>query len=203
MAKKSNKKRFPIKKGKSKQTNIFLKNSKRMLSGGIILGVLGIIATIYFALFPNPIRDFIIERWGNPLEINPAEKEIRFSADGNNWNEDFFVYLINKTSNSYYDINITSEFPNPIDISVLPVDSNEFSTINSGNGTISIGSDFMIAGEIKEKGTEIIQTVINNIGPNETKKIKVAVNKKNYNQNFRLEFKVSGFNKTPKPIFNK
>lgn len=174
-----------------------------MLYFGITLGVLGILATVYFALFPNPLRDFFIERWGSPLVINPSEKDILCSPDGNNWNEEFFAYLINKTSHSYYDINITSEFPRSIDISVLPVDSNEFSTIKSRNGAIAIGSDFMLAGENAETGDKFVQTVINNIAPNKTKKIVVTINKRDYIQNFRLELKVSGFSKTPKPIFNK
>ena len=170
------------------------------------MGVIGILITIIFgvvSIFPNPIRDFILEWIGRPLQIKPKQKDILFSEDGDNWSESFFVYLTNNTNNTYYDINIISEFPNSIDIDILPENSDEFSAIGSKDGKIFIGSAFMLAGEIKEKRAKIVQTVINNIGPNEKKKIKVVVNKKDYNKNFRLEFKVGGFNKVPKSILNK
>jgi hypothetical protein len=195
MTKKNRKNKDNIKK----KNIITLRNALSFFAG--LIGVLSLIFAIWS--LPNPVHDFLIETFGSPLEINPAEKGILLSADANNWNEEFFIYLNNKTSNTYYDINITSEFPNATDVSILPVDSNEFTSLEAGNGTISIGTDFAIFGVIKESGMKITQTVINNIGPNETKKIKVSVNTKNYNQNFRLSFKVSGFNKTPKPIFSR
>lgn len=170
------------------------------------MGVIGILITIIVgivSIFPNPIRDFIFEWLGRPLQIKPKQKDILFSEDGDSWSEIFFVYLTNNTNNTYYDINIISEFPNSIDIDILPENSDEFSVIGSKDGKIFIGSDFMLAGENKEKRTKIVQTVINNIGPNEKKKIKVVVNKKDYNKNFRLEFKVGGFNKISKSILNK
>ena len=170
------------------------------------MGVIGILITIIVGIvgiFPNPIRDFILEWIGRPLQIKPKQKDILFSKDGDNWSEKIFVYLTNNTNNTYYDINIISEFPNSIDIDILPENSDEFSVIGSKGGKIFIGSDFMLAGENKEKRTKIVQTVINNIGPNKKKKIKIVVNKKDYNENFRLEFKVGGFNKIPKSILNK
>ena len=174
-----------------------------IINSGIIIGIIGILITIIVGIFPNPIRDFILEWIGRPLQIKPKQKDILFSKDGDNWSENFFVYLTNNTNNTYYDINIISEFPNSIDIDILPENSDEFSVIGSKNGKIFIGSDFMLAGENKEKRTKIVQTVINNVGPNEKKKIKVVVNKKDYNKNFRLEFKVGGFNKISKSILNK
>ena len=166
---------------------------------GIIIGVIAIIV----GLFPNPIRDFFIEKWGKPLEIRPSSKEILFAKNGDNWNEDFFVYLINNTNHSYYDINIISEFPDPVDVSILPEGPSEFSLIGTKDAGIMMGSDFQINGVNKEKGTKIVQTVINNISPNEKKKIKVSIDKNNYNKDLLLEFRVSGFSKTPKPILNK
>jgi hypothetical protein len=170
---------------------------------GIIIGVIGIIVTIIVGIFPNPIRDFILERIGKSLQIKPRKKDILFSEDGNNWSETFFVYLTNNTNNTYYDISIISEFPSSIEVDILPENSSEFSGVGSKDGKMFIGLDFMLAGEIKEKKAKIVQTVINNIGPNEKKKIKVVVNKRDYSKNFRLKFKVSGFSKTSKPILNK
>ena len=170
---------------------------------GIIIGVIGIFITLIVGIFPNPIRDYILERIGRPLQITPKQKDILFSEDGDNWSEIFFVYLTNNTNNTYYDINIISEFPNSIDIDILPENSDEFSVIESKDGKIFIGSDFMLAGENKEKRAKIVQTVINNIGPNEKKKIRVVVNKKDYKKNFRVEFKVDGFNKISKSILSK
>lgn len=170
---------------------------------GIIIGVISILITIIVGTFPNPIRDFILEWIGRPLQIKPKKKDILFSEDGDNWSEIFFVYLTNNTNNTYYDINIISEFPNSINIDILPENPDEFSGIESKDGKIFIGSDFMLAGENKEKRAKIVQTVINNIGPNEKKKIRVVVNKKDYSKNFRLEFKVGGFNKNSKSILNK
>jgi len=170
---------------------------------GIITFFIGIMATVIIGLFPNPIRDFFIEKWGEPLKIKPSSKEILFSKNGDNWNEQFFVYLINNTNHTYYDINIISEFPDSIDISILPESPSEFSQIGQKNAGFMIGSDFIIGMKNEEKGTKITQTVINNVGPDEKKKIKVIINKNNYNKDFSLKFKVSNFNRNPKPIFNK
>lgn len=177
-----------------------------IVDSGIVMGVVGILIAvvgILVSVFPNPIRDFILERIGRQIQIKPKRKILTCSENGENWNEEFFVYLTNNTNNTYYDINIGSEFPNSVDVSILPENSGEFSTIRAKGGEISMGTDFMLSGLNKEKGTKIVQTVINNIGPNEKKKIKVVVDKKDYNKNFRLEFKVGGFGKGPKPIFNK
>lgn len=171
---------------------------------GILIGIIGIIITIIIGLFLNPIRDFFIEKWGRPLEIQPSSKEILFSANGNNWNEEFFVYLVNNTSRSYYGIQIFLEFPDSIDISIFPESSSEeFSLIGTKKAGIMVGPDFSINGTNKEKGTKVVETVINNIGPGEKKKIKVSIDKNNYNKNFPLEFQVSRFDKNPKPILNK
>lgn len=147
------------------------------------------------------IRDLYIEK-SKPLEIKPPNKKISVSENGDNWNEEFFIYLINHTENAYYDINIISEFPKDIDLSILSEKSDVVS-FGSKGGRIFIGSDFMLGLENKEKGVKIAQTVINNIGPNEKKKIKVIVNKKDYKKSFNLEFKITNFNKVPKPVLNK
>jgi len=177
-----------------------------IVNGETIMGVVGILIAvigILVSVFPNPIRDFVLERIGRPIQIKPKQKDLLFSANGDNWNEEFFVYLTNNTNNTYYDVNIISEFPNSVDVDILPENSDEFSAIGSKGGGGFVGADFMLAGENREKGTKVIQTVINNIGPNEKKKIKVVVNKKSYSKNFRLEFKVGDFKKIPKSILNK
>jgi len=165
----------------------------------IIVGIVGII----IGIFPNPIRDFFIEKCGRPVKIQPSSKKILFAKNGDNWNEEFFVYLINKTSHSYYDINIVSEFPDSINIKIFPESTNEFSLLGTKDAGIMVGSDLLIEGINKEKGTKIVQTVINNVGPSEKKKIKVFIDKNKYNINFLLEFRVSNFNKNPKPILKK
>ena len=169
------------------------------LTVGIILGLGGIVVGI----FPNPVRDFFIEMWKKPLQISPSSKKVFFSPDEINWNECFYIYLTNKTGHTYYDINITSEFPSIISIDIMPEQASEFSLIGSENAGLMVGSDFMVAMENKENEMRIISTVINNIGPNETKKIKIVIKKGNYYKNFKLNFKVNGFSKNPKPILNK
>lgn len=155
------------------------------------------------SILPSSIRDFILEHIHLSLQIKPNKKNILFSKDGNNWNEEYFVYLVNNTNDTYYDINIAAKYPNPIDVDIFPENSNEFSTIGLKDGQISVGLDFMLCGEKSETKEKVVQTVINNIGPKEKKKIKVIINKNDYDKNFCLELKVGGFSKTAKPVLSK
>lgn len=159
--------------------------------------ILGVISGVF--IIPR-IRGLYVERC-RPLEIKPTNKIISVSKNGDNWNEEFFVYLINNSESPYYDINIVSEFPKDIDLSMLPEKFNTVSLGGKENG-VSVGLDFMLGLENK-KGMGVAQTVINNIGPNEKNKIKVIINKKGYKKDFNLKFKITNFNKIPKPVFKK
>jgi len=162
----------------------------------IIIGI-----TIVLEVFIIPrIRILYVEKW-RPLEIKPTNKRISVSKNGDNWNEEFFVYLINNSESPYYDVNIVSEFPKDIDLSMLPEKFNTVSLGGKENG-VSVGLDFMLVLE-NEQGMGVAQTVINNIGPNERNKIKVIVNKKGYKKDFNLRFKITNFNKIPKPVLKK
>lgn len=183
-----------------------IRNSSSLFWGYFIMAIVGIIIAIigiFVSVFPNPIRDYVIERLGIQLSVKPKRKDIHCSTDGNNWNEEFYIYLTNNTSNTYYDINVVSEYPNSIEVNIFPEDNNEFSALESTQGQVFVGSGFVLCGEIKEHKTKIVQSVINNIGPNEKKKLKVIVNKKDDNKNCCLEFKVGGFNKNPKPLLSR
>jgi len=159
-----------------------------------IAAILIAILAIIIALFPNPIRDFLIEKFGHPLEIQPTSKKLLDLAD---CNEEFFISLINKTNHNYYRINITSEFPNNINVAIFPEKPNLLISPISPNFNFGL----------ENKETRITQTIINNVGPNEIKKMIVVVNKGNYNKNFQQEyqinFNVSGFSKNPQSIISK
>ena len=163
----------------------------------IISLALSIVLGVY--LIPK-IRDFYIEK-SKPLEIRPTNKKISGSENGNNWNEEFFIYLINHSKNPFYDINVISKFPKDIDISILPQKQDEVFLGTRGN-RISVGLDFMLTMEDNENELKTAQTVINNIGPGEKIKIKVTINKKNYKRNFNLLFSIKTFSKIPKPILS-
>jgi len=137
---------------------------------GIVISI-GI--SIILGIFIPKIRNLYVEK-SRPLEIKPTNKRISFSKNGNNWNEEFFVYLINNSDSPYYDINIvSSEFPKDIDLSMLPEKINTVSLGSKENG-VYVGRDFMLVIE-KTEETRVAQTVINNIGPNEKNKIKVII----------------------------
>ena len=137
-----------------------------------------------------------------PLEIKPINKKLSVLENGNNWNEEFFIYLINHSKNPHYDINVISEFPKGLNVSILPEKSDVVSLGTRENG-ISMGIDFMLGLENKEKGIGVAQTVINNIGPNEIKKVKVSVKKNDYRKNFNMKFTLGNFSKIPKPIMER
>ena len=149
----------------------------------------------FFQIFKK--EDYI-----NPIDIQPSSKTINFSPDGNNWDEDFFIYLKNNTIYTYYNICIFSEFPDAINVDIFPEDSGEDSSIVSKKAGINVGSDFSLSGVHNGAGTKWTQTVINNIGPNITKKIRINVKKGVYKKNLNLEFKINNFSREPKPILN-
>jgi len=175
----------------------------KLFTTGTGVGILvSVLIAVVGIIYPIPIHDFFIEKWGSPLEIKPSSKDIFFSRDGNNWDEDFYAYLINNTSNTYYGVQIVVDFPNSVDVTVISDVPGEFSMLGTKNNGISVSSDFVIVGEGKN-GTNMNMTVINNIGPNEKKKFKIIIDKNDYKNNFRLDLKINRFNKEPKPILNR
>ncbi len=160
--------------------------------------IAAIISIILSVLIIPKIRDLYIEH-SKPLEIKPAYKNISATKGQNIWNQEFFIYLINHSKNPYYDINISSEFPKGITVSILP-EKSDIITIGSTESGISMGVDFMLNLENIEKGTGSTQTVINNIDPNETKKIKVSVSNNNSQNNFNMKFVLGKFSTIPKQI---
>jgi hypothetical protein len=166
--------------------------------------------TMVFSLFLVPIvlgvfvipiiRDLYKEK--NPLEIKPKGKKIFASENGNNWNEEFFIYLINHSKSPYYNIYIISEFPKGLNISILP-EKSDIVSLGARESGISMGVDFMLSLEDKERNIGITQTVMNNIGPNETKKVKISIKKNDYKKGFDIRFVLGKFSNLPKPIMGK
>ena len=136
-----------------------------------------------------------------PLEIKPSKKEVILPSD--NWNEDFFTYLVNHTNNTYYGVQIAIEFPKNIDVSIIP-EEKDFSLLGAKNKGFLVGNNFSIGLENENKG--ITQAIINNIGPEEKLSIKIVVNKK-YNDSsvdsILLNFKIDKYSKEPKSILRK
>ncbi len=137
-----------------------------------------------------------------PLEIKPNKKKILCSKTGNNWDEEFFVYLINYTKSSYYDINIISYYPKDVKVDIFP-EISEFTFMGDEKGGLKIGTDFIIGGEDKERNENFNQIVINNINPAGERKIKIDVKKNNHIDDFIVRFKIEKFSKEPKSIFKK
>ncbi|MBU1036814.1 hypothetical protein KKF32_02110 [Patescibacteria group bacterium] len=122
-----------------------------------------------------------IYRKCKPLKISPSSRKILTSKDGDNYSEEFFIYLINHTQRTYYDISIISKFPKGIVLSTYPEPATH------GDCGISCeGSD---------------QVIINNIRAKGQVKIKVNVDKNKYNKNFILKFKITNFSKTAKSVY--
>ena len=164
---------------------------------GLVLFIIGIV-------FSNQIHDFFVEKiLKRPLKIQPSQKLVVSSKNDDGWNEEFFVYLTNRTNQTYYDINISAMFPNSVDVDLLPTNPSGVVDIKTSTGAISKGADFIIGTGDKYGRTKSSLTVINNVGPQETKKIKVIVNKQNLDKNFNLVFKINNFSDTPKSIFIK
>ncbi len=151
----------------------------------------------WFSLLPVGI-----EKSG--LSIEPSKKHIAFSKTGDNWNEEFYVYLVNHSDKTFYDVNIALDYPKYIGVSFMPEEQSATMKLGTETNNKSIGADFMILyGEDEEVGLIGGQTVINNIGPGEKKKIKVKVTKKASGEDFDLKFKIDNYSNDPKPILGK
>jgi hypothetical protein len=69
-------------------------------------------------------------------------------------------------------------------------------------GSFGVGTSFIIHGVSQDKGTGIQETIINNLGINETKKLKVEIDKNNYYKDFELKLRAKFHSRKPKPILS-
>ncbi len=67
-------------------------------------------------------------------------------------------------------------------------------------GNLRVGTSFIISGYNQKNGAGVQETIINNLGANETKKLEVEIDKKNYYKDFKLKLKAMFCSRTPKPI---
>ncbi len=158
----------------------FIENWLSILIGGILIQWLA------FNVIPN--------WWNNNvsvIEISPKTKNIVCSSSQFR-KETFYIYLTNKSSKPIYDINVIAHHPEEVVVD-LCLEEEHPEAVSVGN--ISVGTAFSIY------QSTVTQTVINNLAPGETVKLKVEVNMKDYLNNFELKTEVKSFSKTPKPIF--
>lgn len=168
---------------------------------------IGIIVTVFISVSLIPFVIWFVNwvyRNFKPLKISPGSKRILASKDGNNYNEEFFIYLINYTQRAYYDINITSEFPKDVTLDIYPEQSDfDVTLLGSKNGGVYIGKDFIINGKIPTGEMNSTQLVINNIGAKGQIKMKVNIHKGKYNKDFIVKFKIGNFSKIAKSSYTK
>jgi hypothetical protein len=137
--------------------------------------------------------------WNNyiyPIEISPATKKI--NCGSSSWRkESYYVYLKNKSSGPIYDINVVARHPKEVDVRIMPEEQETQSL-----GSFGVGTSFIIHGVSQDKGTGIQETIINNLGINETKKLKVEIDKNNYYKDFELKLRAKFHSRKPKPILS-
>jgi hypothetical protein len=122
--------------------------------------------------------------WNNyfyVIKISPVEKKINCNSESYR-KEFYYVYLTNKSSNPIYDITVLTTHPKEVEVSIMP---EEQETLPLGN--YRVGTSFVIQGYNQNKDIGAPHTFINNLGTNETKKLKVEIDKKNY-------YKISNLN---------
>ena len=137
--------------------------------------------------------------WNNRffvIKISPAVKNINCNSESYR-KESYYVYLTNQSSNPIYDINVVTTYPKEVEVSIMP---EEQETQPLGN--FKVGTSFIISGYTKDKGVGVQETIINNLGVNETKKLQVKVDKKNYYKDFKLRLKATFRSRIPKPILS-
>jgi len=140
---------------------------------------------------------FIKYLWNNYffiIKISPGAKIINCQSPSYR-KESYYVYLTNKSSNPIYDINVVATYPKEVEVSIMP---EEQETQPLGN--LRVGTSFIISGYNQKDGAGVQETIINNLGANETKKLKVEIDKKNYYKDFKLKLKATFRSRTPKPI---
>lgn len=141
---------------------------------------------------------FILGRyiWYNRIfvvKILPRVKEINCNSELYR-KETCYFYLTNRSSSPIYDISIVATHPKEVEVIIYPVGRKpEIQSL--GNYTID-GAAFQIM------GIGGVQTVINNLAPKETVKLKVEIGKKDYYKSFKLKLKASFRSKAPKPILS-
>ena len=156
----------------------------------IVIGIIVIPWLVFYGI-PYLWNNYILV-----INISPKTKNI-ICSNSQFRKETFYVYLTNNSSNPIYDINVISHHPREVDVSIYP-EKGHPETVPLGN--INMGTSFSIHGyDLKNVGFS--QTVINNLAPKETVKLKVEVNEKDYLNNFELRTEVTSWSKTPKPIF--
>lgn len=127
---------------------------------------------------------FVVTILPNVKKINCSSKPYR--------KENYYVYLTNNSSSPIYDINILATHPKEIEVNIYPEGRKpELQSL----GNITMDSS---AFQIHSVGG--IQTVINNLAPRETIKLKVEIDKKNYFKGFKLRLKATFNSKSPKPV---
>lgn len=130
------------------------------------------------------------------IKISPVTKQIICNSES--WRkESYYVYLTNRSSNPIYDINVVAAYPKEVEVTIMP-EEQEMRSL----GKPKIGTTFVISGTDQDKGEGTQETIINNLGANETKKLIVEINKKNYLKDFKLRLKAIFHSRTPKPILS-
>ena len=132
------------------------------------------------------------------IKILPRAKKINCNSELYR-KEACYFYLVNNSSNPIYDINILATHPKAVEVNIYPEGRKpEMQTL----GKIAMDSSaFQIHfNSIKNKNVSGVQTVINNLAPKETVKLKVEIDKKDCYKSFKLKLKVTFNSKSPKPV---
>ncbi len=75
---------------------------------GIILAIAGIVISIYVGLFPNPIRDFVVEKWMKGVVIKPN----KISFKNSEWTQEKSFLIVNKLNKILSDVYILIDTKN-------------------------------------------------------------------------------------------
>jgi len=132
------------------------------------------------------------------IKISPRLKRINC---GNKLyrKENFYVYLLNKSSNPIYDINLSVFHPKGVEVRAYP-EGKTPEEQKLGNHIIVDSSSFQLHfNSAKNKNESGVQTVINNLAPKETVKIRIEIDKKDYYKSFKLKLKAKFNSRIPKP----